>query len=84
MWLFFMIIAAVVFAAAAIISPLAWFMVPAVLLFAVGLAGVLGLFGAAQEETRVQEGPDPTAEPDSAGRAHVGTGYAHEGQAPGH
>lgn len=79
-----MIVAAVVFAAAAILSPLAWFLAPAVLVFAIGLAGVLGLFGAAQEETRVHDAPDPTAEPESAGRAHVGKDYAHEGQAPGH
>ena len=86
MWLYLVIVAAFVFAAAGIFSPLVWFLFPAVALFALAAAGMLGIVGGGREAK--EQAADPSTGPQSApaeqqqsGDPHAVTGYAHQGQA---
>ena len=86
MWLYLVIFAAIVFAVAGIFSPLAWFLFPAVALFALAIAAMLGVVGGGRESK--EQAADPSSGPQSApaqqqqaGDADAVTGYAHQGQA---
>jgi hypothetical protein len=81
MWIALLLFAAALFAAAAILSPIVWFFIPAIGLLALTIAIAAGLVGVAHD--RPDDVPEHDHELDSDGAARR-TGYAHTGQAPGH
>ena len=81
MWIALLLFAALLFAGAAILSPIVWFFIPAIGLLALTIAIASGLIGAGHTKPSNVPEHDHDLESDGATRR---TGYAHTGQAPGH